>query len=551
MTLAPVTGGPATRRALEAVVVATAPGHLVPGVTSDAVTLDRQRDLVIAASHARLTGPLLLAAAEDRLHLHDEALRLLHDAHVDAQSWCLRVESRLWAMLGWFDGVGVRALVVKGPAVAHLDEVDPAMRSFGDLDLLVRGDDLAAALGVLAEHGALRPYAERRAGFDRRFAKSVTVAFPDGLEVDVHRTICDGVHGVRVPVERLHGSTDMFELGGRTVHAPSATARTLHAAYHAVLGSSSPRLLSLRDLLGYLGRAEAEHRVDAIAEEAAHWRGTAVLAQAVRETAALPGVELAGWQEWLDRTSVPDDERAIVAAQRRDGSSFGRSRLAAARELPSRRDRAAYLVAVGVPGTRHLRSRGRSRVDVLRSAPPSGDRSVPLPDLAPRPTIDRGAGPDETRRRVLIVTDRAATVDELADREPPGAGPIHVVSRRDVAAWRRRWWAEGRTVTVTGLPTEPGWRGRLRRAAVASGEVRRFDPDLVVVDAATVWLIGPALVTGRTRTVELGGDRPTRHPAVLDRVDRALLAVVRRRHRSVHRPEPGSRPRAERRGRAH
>lgn len=505
--------------------VATAPGGLPgPGAPVSVEPVDDQDDLLVAADQQRLTGPLLWCAARGIVELDHAHVERLGELHVGALADALRIESRLWSILGWLEPLSVSPLVIKGPAVAHLDEIDPALRCFGDLDLLARPDELATVLGVLGSHGAVRPFAERRPGFDRRFAKSVTVTFPDGIEIDVHRTICDGVHGVRVPVDRLHADPETFQLGGRTVGAPDLTVRALHAAYHAVLGSPSPRLLSQRDLLGHLGRAEAEGGIDELADEAERWRGTAVLAQAVRETIDLPAVDLPGWRHWLGRTPIPAAEEAIVAAQRRDGSSFGRSRLTAARELPTARLRAAYLLAATVPGTRHLRSRGRSRLDALNPGPPTGHDPVVLPDLPP----DRPPG------RSLIVCRSFPWTDDtsLPDAHDPRAAP-HVVVRQGAAQLRERWWRNGRRATVTQLPDGRGWTARLRRVATASGEVRRADPDVVVVERPPLLLVAPALLSGRRRVVDVigttpTGDGPTR---LRGRVERWLEAAIRRRHR--------------------
>ncbi|MCB0976409.1 MAG: nucleotidyltransferase family protein [Acidimicrobiales bacterium] len=522
--------GPAALRVLAEVAIATAPG---PGHSAvqeiDVSEVPDQRDLVNAAAQERLTGPLVRAVQTGLLRLDDDVVEKLVDVHVDAMAWCLRVESRLWAITGWLEDVDVRALVVKGPAVAHLDEIDPSLRAFADLDLLVQADDLPAVLGALARRGAVRPFAERRRGFDQRFAKSVTVTFPDRIEIDVHRTICDGVHAVRLPVERLHRSPDSFDLGGHEVLTPNRTVRTLHAAYHAVLGSPSPRLVSLRDIVGYLRSAEREGSVEKIATEAERWRGTAVLAQAVREVQAA-GASLPEWTAWLERTTVDPEEDAVIAAQRRDGSSFRRSRITASRELPSVRDRVAYLAAAALPSTTHLRSRGRSRFGALRPGATTGERSVVLPDLPPP-----GGGVE----RVLVV---------LANPTPAGHRPawmdlaatktVHVVTRGEVESLRRILSETGVTATVTGTPRGRGLSGRLREVTVASGEVRRFTPDRVEVETGTTWLVCAALLTGRTRVVRRGAAGSSGPPSPRTRLDELLWRLVRSRNRPSS-SEPG------------
>jgi hypothetical protein len=48
---------------------------------------------------------------------------------------------------------GIRSLVLKGPAIAHLVYPDPALRSFGDLDLMIRERDMPAAHRLLLRLG--------------------------------------------------------------------------------------------------------------------------------------------------------------------------------------------------------------------------------------------------------------------------------------------------------------------------------------------------------------------------------------------------------------
>lgn len=323
--------------------------------------------LITAVQGQRLTGALTAAVEAGAIVLDDHQEERLASAHLAALTWCLRLEERLCEVAETLEAAGVvDLLVVKGPAIAHVDDVDPARRTFGDLDLLVRGADVDRAVDALLTAGASRPYAERRPGFDRRFAKSVTLTFPDGIEIDLHRTICDGVHAVRLPIDRLSVDPTTFDLGGRTFATPGPTGRLLHAAYHAVLGSPTPRPMSRRDLLGYLRRTDGA--VAPVADEAARWGGTAVLHAAVASVRALPGASLPGWSTWADATTIPEKERSIVAAQRRDGSSYGRSRLRVLIELDTWRDRLAYAGAVLVPSREHLATRGLTRGSLIRRA---------------------------------------------------------------------------------------------------------------------------------------------------------------------------------------
>ena len=341
-------------------------GWLLPGAPEvEPVPPAAAAAVVTRAASARLLGPLLAVVDAGALTLPPESVAAARVGHEDAMLWCLHVETRLLHVRRWFEAAGgVPHLVVKGAAVAHLDDIDPSLRAFADLDLLVPAAHLTRAVDVLVANGGSRSYEERRPGFDRRFVKSVTVEYADGVQVDVHRTLCDGTHGFRIPVDRLFDQATTFPLGGEAVPTLGRTHRALHAAYHGVLGSAVPPLRTVRDLAHHL--VDPDLGPEVLAEEAEVWRGTAVLAQAVRETFETLQFDAPAWRSWLETVTVDPREAAIVAAQRVESGSFGRAKLTALREV-GWRDRAAYLAGLAFPTSAHLRSRGLRRGDLVRT----------------------------------------------------------------------------------------------------------------------------------------------------------------------------------------
>mgnify|MGYP003525447012 FL=1 len=313
----------------------------------------------------RLTGPLLAAAASGDVELSPELEADLVERQHGALLWCIQLEVRLLEVRKAFDAAGgVEHLVIKGPAIAHLDALDPSVRTFADVDLLVAAHDIDRAVAVLTAMGGTLPWAERRNGFDRRFAKSVTPTLPDGVEFDLHRTPADGVFGHRIPLDRLFADPDHFEIGGVSFGALSSKHRLLHSAYHLLLGSPQPALMNLRDLAGYL--ANGELGPDVVVPEAELWRGGAVLAMAVDLVAERLGVKVPAWTEWRAGYRLVPDEVEMVERHRREGSSLGRAKLDVAREM-SLRDRAAYLTALAWPSKAHLEDRSLRRRDALAS----------------------------------------------------------------------------------------------------------------------------------------------------------------------------------------
>lgn len=359
-TAAPATRTPGLERSLRELaawgLAGARPLTPVPGA-------DEGSALVALAGQERLSGVLSVAADAGAIELHPDVVAQAHEAHRSALVWCLRLEIQLLHLVELLRSRGVEPVVLKGPAAAHLDDVDASLRPFGDLDLLVAGADVDRAVAAIVADGAARPWAERRPGFDRRFAKSVTLRYPNGLEVDLHRTLVDGVHGVRIPLAQLHEASARLELGGASLPCLSLVHRVLHTAYHLALGSPTPRLMSLRDLAGHLTDPVLHHAE--VVAEARRWGGEAVLAHAVRTTVVTLGIEAPHWEAWADGVHAGHREQAVLERQRREGSALGRAKLDVLRELPWR-DRPAYAAALVAPSRDHLRSRGLRRRDLVR-----------------------------------------------------------------------------------------------------------------------------------------------------------------------------------------
>jgi hypothetical protein len=277
--------------------------------------------------------------------------------------WCLRIERRLLEVDGWFRAAGgIEYLVLKGPAVAHLDEVDPSLRAFVDVDLLVAARHMDRALEVLAENGVQRRLPRRRAGFDRRFGKGVGCRSADGVEVDVHRTLTTGALGLRIPLDELFEAPEPFEVGGVDLRAPALPHRALHAAYHAVVGTAVPPLRTVRDLAGYLSRPDIAPEV--LVPIARRWGGETVLALAVEATLDTLAFEAPAWAAWLARTR-PDPRDVALVARSRTASAWP-VEWSVLRELgPVDGTRFAWSVAF--PDPSFLEHRGHSRRARLRA----------------------------------------------------------------------------------------------------------------------------------------------------------------------------------------
>lgn len=202
-------------------------------------------------------------------------------------------------LLDTVDALGLRGIecrVLKGAALAHLAYDDAALRSSGDVDVLVRSADFDRAATVLESTGCARRFTEPRPGFAARFGKAVCFVTPDGFEVDLHRTLADGPYGAVIDADALFDRPAPFVVAGSTLSALPADLAFLHACVHASLGDTHPRLVSLRDVAQLATSPDVEW--ERVRSAASRWECTAVLQRAVERAEATLGIDL--------RSSVPD-----------------------------------------------------------------------------------------------------------------------------------------------------------------------------------------------------------------------------------------------------
>jgi hypothetical protein len=269
-------------------------------------------------------------------------------------AWCVQLDALLTCVVAVLGDADIDVRVLKGVAVATLDEPDPAWRSYGDVDVLVPADKLLAAVDALRTLGLVPLTAPVSRRWARDHAKSITLVNSAGQQVDVHRRLATGPLGARVSSPALFASGEAFSLGAVNVTALAAAPRFLHACYHSVLGGvRSPR--HRRDvLLLCLGVTP---------QDVAPWWGEGwsptVVADALADRqGVLPEV----WRDWL-ATHKPDPvDQAWIAAAR---SEFHSRAALHARTLPPMA-RLRFLAALAWPSRAHLRSRGVGRAAHLR-----------------------------------------------------------------------------------------------------------------------------------------------------------------------------------------
>lgn len=317
--------------------------------------------LLAAAGDHRVLGLLRSAVDSGALPVTDAQRTRARSAHRLTLLRVLSLERHLVSITSLLAEAGVETRVLKGSAYAHLDYPDPALRSFIDLDLLFRPEDLARAVSVLAGAGLTRILAEPRPGFDRRFDKGTTMRGPD-FEIDVHRTFVLGPWGFRIDLDALWADADTFTIGDHTMKALTAPHRFLHACYHAALGDWPLRLGSLRDV------AEL-HPVDepGVMELARSWGVQAVVAAAVADSTRLLGLPVTGpLRTWASTYEPTRQESKWLGLHTQSTKTFAAQAIATLPVLPGVRTKAAYLRALLLPDSSYRADRHASALSRLR-----------------------------------------------------------------------------------------------------------------------------------------------------------------------------------------
>jgi hypothetical protein len=248
------------------------PGSLGPVVLDDEASCR----LRLWADQTRLDGALWAAHEAGAVVLTPGEADLLREAHVRAQHRSLACEARAAEVSELLASHGIESRVLKGLAAGRLDSPDPALRTVGDVDLLVRRREFGAALDVLAAAGHRRVELAPARWWERRYGRAATLKGAAGMEIDVHASIAVGYFGVRLDHDTLfEAGSEPIDLGGITVQALAGPARLLASCYAVVL-SRGIRHRLWRDVV--LQVRGAPGRWQDAADLAARFDGEAVVA---------------------------------------------------------------------------------------------------------------------------------------------------------------------------------------------------------------------------------------------------------------------------------
>jgi hypothetical protein len=313
--------------------------------------------LLDALSRERLTGLAVEAVTSGDLVFDSAALDELFERHDEQMALDLRLERMLCDAVEVLEGASIEYRALKGPVLAHTVYREPSLRSFGDVDILVRDDDFDAAIGALRVLGFHRRFVEPRPGFDARFAKGACLERADGLELDLHRTLAPGAFGLRVTrLDLFAPAPRWFPVGSSKIAGFDDDLAFVHACFHAALGDDPPKLVPLRDV-AELARVGVD--VAAVLDRLSPV-GCAIV---VQRALALVDRELqidliAGNERWSAIHPQTRIDRWILESYRAGRRSYATQAAVSFWALPSMRDRAAFAQALAFPSRGYVLARG-------------------------------------------------------------------------------------------------------------------------------------------------------------------------------------------------
>jgi hypothetical protein len=136
----------------------------------------------------------------------------------------LSQSAHLLRLLDTLAAAGVSVMAYKGPVWAETLYGDVTLRSWADLDLLVRRDQLALARAVLLANGYEDADRFNAAYLQRKWGSWGELGFASASEnvyVEVHWEVSVSIGATPLPAERLLARAQVVDLLGRQVLAPS------------------------------------------------------------------------------------------------------------------------------------------------------------------------------------------------------------------------------------------------------------------------------------------------------------------------------------------
>ena len=252
----PISGNASFSSEWSALLECASPAHDLQKLASLLRSTDGNRLLVLAEEHGVIGQ---LAGCLRKLH-EDSVSPGIRQALADRQRaqifFSLRLTAELFGLLELFSSQGIEALVVKGPVLAVQAYGDPAMRSYGDLDMLVRQRNIRRATELMSAAGYV-PAVSLSAIDAGRIPGQYLFSKPDSkLIVELHNDHTLRYFPRRLPLEEFFARQIRVRVDGHDVSALSVEDELVLICIHGAKHFWE-RLMWIADVAALISRQTA------------------------------------------------------------------------------------------------------------------------------------------------------------------------------------------------------------------------------------------------------------------------------------------------------
>jgi Uncharacterised nucleotidyltransferase len=221
---------------------------LLRGEDADGAGALEWRRAAVAARAEGLEPWLLRHITRNAITAPDDVRERLREASVRLTARALALAAELGAILRALAAAGVACAPLRGAALGERLYDDACARPAGDIDLLVRRDELDVVEATLATRGFRA--VDRRAGFAREFSYTLEMARDahGGIVVEPHWTLAYPPFADALDMERIWARCRVGHVVGAPARLLAPEAMLLNLCLHLIHKAPDVPLLWLLDI---------------------------------------------------------------------------------------------------------------------------------------------------------------------------------------------------------------------------------------------------------------------------------------------------------------
>lgn len=297
----------------------------------------------------RIASFLLRAVQDGSFAVGQQQRRQVVALFGEARRYTVALQSQLLHLATLLEQAGIEFRVLKGAALAALAYPDQALRSYGDIDILVRPAQFEHTVDFLEREGYQRAFGWHRVG--QAHDKGTVLFTSDDDCIDLHYALSRGPYGKLVPAADLFTRPQAFLLGGRRLPALPPAERFVHVCLHARIQNHPVRLLSVRDVAQCALGTDLDW--DMVRQLCARWQVSWVVSEAIRTAQDVLNVSLGDSAQLLANYQPTAREQWLLHSYA-PARKYIALPLATIAVTPGMAGKAQYLYNLLLPGPQYL-----------------------------------------------------------------------------------------------------------------------------------------------------------------------------------------------------